>query len=125
MTEGRSIHPWVAAGANRVRFATVGIFLNEWKDIVRFAQRAEELGFDAYWANDHPNRSMGCWTLLSGLAVATERLRLISLVSCIYYRSPHLLARQAADVDRLSDGRLVLGIGSGWGAPGVAQVCLP
>jgi alkanesulfonate monooxygenase SsuD/methylene tetrahydromethanopterin reductase-like flavin-dependent oxidoreductase (luciferase family) len=101
------------------------VFLNEWSEIRAFAQRAEALGFDACWANDHPNRLMDCWTALSALALATERIRLISLVSCVYYRSPYLLARQAADVDRLSDGRLVLGIGSGWDAPEFAEMCLP
>jgi alkanesulfonate monooxygenase SsuD/methylene tetrahydromethanopterin reductase-like flavin-dependent oxidoreductase (luciferase family) len=125
MESVRPIHPWVAEGSRRVRFATVGYFLPEWKDIVRFAQRAEELGFDAYWANDHPNRSMDCWTLLTALAGETERLRLISLVSCIYYRSPYLLARQAADVDRVSNGRLVLGIGIGDDVPEFNQMCLP
>jgi alkanesulfonate monooxygenase SsuD/methylene tetrahydromethanopterin reductase-like flavin-dependent oxidoreductase (luciferase family) len=101
------------------------VFLREWSEIRAFVQRAEALGFDACWANDHPNRLMDCWTALSALALATERIRLISLVSCVYYRSPHLLARQAADVDRLSDGRLVLGIGSGWDAPEFAEMCLP
>jgi alkanesulfonate monooxygenase SsuD/methylene tetrahydromethanopterin reductase-like flavin-dependent oxidoreductase (luciferase family) len=101
------------------------VFLREWSEIRAFVQRAEALGFDACWANDHPNRLMDCWTALSVLALATERIRLISLVSCVYYRSPHLLARQAADVDRLSDGRLVLGIGSGWDAPEFAEMCLP
>jgi alkanesulfonate monooxygenase SsuD/methylene tetrahydromethanopterin reductase-like flavin-dependent oxidoreductase (luciferase family) len=119
------VHPWVAEGQNRPRFAIVSAFLSEWKDILRFAQRAERLGFDAYWANDHPNRSLDTWTLLTGLAMATERIRLISLVSCIYYRSPVLIARQAADVDRISEGRLVLGIGIGDDVPEFNQMCLP
>jgi alkanesulfonate monooxygenase SsuD/methylene tetrahydromethanopterin reductase-like flavin-dependent oxidoreductase (luciferase family) len=54
-----------------------------------------------------------CWTTLAALAVHTERLRLGSLVSCVYYRPAALLARMAADVDRLSGGRLVLGLGVG------------
>jgi alkanesulfonate monooxygenase SsuD/methylene tetrahydromethanopterin reductase-like flavin-dependent oxidoreductase (luciferase family) len=119
------VHPWVASGLGRTRWAIGPVFLNEWSEIRAFVQRAEALGFDACWANDHPNRLMDCWTALSALALATDRIRLISLVSCVYYRSPHLLARQAADVDRLSDGRLVLGIGSGWDAPEFAQMCLP
>ena len=121
----RQVHPWVAEGQTRPRFAIVSVFLSEWKDILRFAQRAERLGFDAYWANDHPNRSMDTWTLLTGLAMGTERIRLISLVSCIYYRSPVLIARQAADVDRVSEGRLVLGIGIGDDIPEFNQMCLP
>jgi alkanesulfonate monooxygenase SsuD/methylene tetrahydromethanopterin reductase-like flavin-dependent oxidoreductase (luciferase family) len=119
------VHPWVASGLGRTRWAIGPVFLNEWSEIRAFVQRAEALGFDACWANDHPNRLMDCWTALSAMALATDRIRLISLVSCVYYRSPYLLARQAADVDRLSDGRLVLGIGSGWDAPEFAEMCLP
>jgi alkanesulfonate monooxygenase SsuD/methylene tetrahydromethanopterin reductase-like flavin-dependent oxidoreductase (luciferase family) len=118
-------HPWVADGAGRTRFAIGPVFLDQWSETLAFIQRAEALGFDACWANDHPNRIMDCWTELAALAVATARIRLISLVSCVYYRSPYLLARQAADVDRLSDGRLVLGIGSGWDAPEFAEMCIP
>jgi alkanesulfonate monooxygenase SsuD/methylene tetrahydromethanopterin reductase-like flavin-dependent oxidoreductase (luciferase family) len=118
-------HPWVASGLGRTRFAIGPVFLDEWSEIRAFVQRAEALGFDACWANDHPNRLMDCWTMLSALALATERIRLISLVSCVYYRSPYLLARQAADVDRLSEGRLVLGIGSGWDVPEFAEMCIP
>src|SRR5712672_1328718 len=101
---GRPEHPWVTAGVGRVRFGIGSVFLDDWADNLAFVQHAEALGFDACWANDHPNRLMDCWTALSALALATERIRLISLVSCVYYRSPYLLARQAADVDRLSDG---------------------
>ncbi|HEY2269070.1 MAG TPA: LLM class flavin-dependent oxidoreductase [Streptosporangiaceae bacterium] len=121
----RPVHPWVASGIGRTRFAVGPVFLDTWSETRAFVQRAEALGFDACWANDHPNRIMDCWTSLSALALATERIRLISLVSCVYYRSPYLLARQAADVDRLSDGRLVLGIGSGWDAPEFAEMCIP
>jgi alkanesulfonate monooxygenase SsuD/methylene tetrahydromethanopterin reductase-like flavin-dependent oxidoreductase (luciferase family) len=121
----RPAHPWVASGLGRTRFAIGPVFLDEWSEIRAFVQRAEALGFDGCWANDHPNRLMDCWTTLSALALATERIRLISLVSCVYYRSPYLLARQAADVDRLSEGRLVLGIGSGWDAPEFAEMCIP
>jgi alkanesulfonate monooxygenase SsuD/methylene tetrahydromethanopterin reductase-like flavin-dependent oxidoreductase (luciferase family) len=47
------------------------------------------------------------------------------MVSCVYYRTPYLLARQAADVDRLSGGRLVLGIGSGWDKPEFDEMRIP
>jgi alkanesulfonate monooxygenase SsuD/methylene tetrahydromethanopterin reductase-like flavin-dependent oxidoreductase (luciferase family) len=125
MSFDRPVHPWVAEGQTRLRFAIVSVFLTEWKEILNFALRAERLGFDAYWANDHPNRSLECWNFLTALAMATERIRLISLVSCIYYRSPILLAREAADVDRISEGRLVLGLGIGDDVPEFDQMCLP
>jgi alkanesulfonate monooxygenase SsuD/methylene tetrahydromethanopterin reductase-like flavin-dependent oxidoreductase (luciferase family) len=71
------------------------------------------MGIDSYWSYDHPAANADCWTALSALAVSTERIRLGTMVDCIYYRSPYLLARQAADVDRASGGRLVLGLGIG------------
>jgi alkanesulfonate monooxygenase SsuD/methylene tetrahydromethanopterin reductase-like flavin-dependent oxidoreductase (luciferase family) len=82
----------------------------ECRDLV---QEAEALGFDSYWTMDHPTSGMDCWTLLSALAVTTSTIRLGMAVNCIFYRSPTLLARMAADVDRLSGGRLILGLGIG------------
>jgi len=111
--QGPAAHPWVAEARHTVGFSLVGAFLRGWAELRDFVVRAEELGFDAYWANDHPSRSMDCWTQLAALAAVTTRIRLISLVSCVYYRSPVLLARQAADVDLVSGGRLVLGLGIG------------
>jgi len=111
--QGPAAHPWVAEARHTVGFSLVGAFLRGWAELRDFVVQAEELGFDAYWANDHPSRSMDCWTQLAALAAVTTRIRLISLVSCVYYRSPVLLARQAADVDLVSGGRLVLGLGIG------------
>lgn len=54
-----------------------------------------------------------CWAILSALAVTTSRIRLGTLVDCVFYRNPVVLARMAADVDRLSGGRLILGLGMG------------
>ena len=107
------VHPWVAEAQRTVRFSLVGVFLPGWAELRDFVQRAEDPGFDAYWANDHPSRSMDCWTQLAALAAVTTRIRIMALVSCVYYRSPALLARQAADVDLVSGGRLVLGLGIG------------
>jgi alkanesulfonate monooxygenase SsuD/methylene tetrahydromethanopterin reductase-like flavin-dependent oxidoreductase (luciferase family) len=78
------------------------------------ARAAEELGVDSLWAPDHPAFVMDCWTVLTGLAAVTTRVRLGSLVGCALYRSPWLTARHAADVDRIIGGRLVLGLGAGW-----------
>jgi alkanesulfonate monooxygenase SsuD/methylene tetrahydromethanopterin reductase-like flavin-dependent oxidoreductase (luciferase family) len=122
MQEHRPTHPWVELASSSIRFAIVGAFVPGWEELRDLVVQAEELGFDAYWLNDHPTRSMDCWTTLAGLAMATTRIRLMSLVSCIYYRSPALLARQAADVDRLSGGRLVLGVGVGDDVPEFAQL---
>ena len=118
-------HPWVAAGRDKVRFAVVGGPFAEWSRTLDFVQQAEDLGFDAVWANDHPTRALDCWTTLAALATATKTIRLVSLVSCIYYHSPALIARMAADVDRLSNGRLVLGVGIGDDTQEFAQLDIP
>jgi alkanesulfonate monooxygenase SsuD/methylene tetrahydromethanopterin reductase-like flavin-dependent oxidoreductase (luciferase family) len=106
-------HPWVTAGRGTVRF---GVFSGPWQgwEVCRdFVQAAEALGFDAFFMVDHPTRFPDCWTHLAALATTTTTIRLGTLVSCVYYRSPGLLARAAADVDRLSRGRLILGVGIG------------
>lgn len=119
-----AVHPWVAECKGHLRFSVVGAFLADFQDVKAFVVRAEDRGFDAYWANDHPTRSMDTFNLLSALAMVTTRMRLVSLVSCIYYRHPYLIARGAADVDRLSGGRAVLGMGVGDDVPEFKQLGL-
>ena len=109
-------HPWVAAGRGTVR-AGVGITTVAPEvpgaTRLRLAQAVDALGLDSLWVSDHPTMTMDCWATLAAFAAVTTRVRLGPLVSCVFYRSPFQLARQAADVDRLSDGRLVLGVGTG------------
>jgi alkanesulfonate monooxygenase SsuD/methylene tetrahydromethanopterin reductase-like flavin-dependent oxidoreductase (luciferase family) len=107
-------HPWVAEGQRTIRFGVS--VLNpgaDWSRHREWVQMAEDLGLDSYWAFDHPLGNPDCWTTLTMLAATTKKIRLGSSVSCISYRSPAMLARLAADVDRLSNGRLILGIGIG------------
>ncbi len=108
-------HPWVADGWERVRFGVFGGEpVGDWAGLFDWAETIEALGYDSFWVNDHTlNSWRDCWTGLAALALRTRRLRLGSLVSCVYYRPPALLARMAADIDRLSSGRLILGIGAG------------
>jgi alkanesulfonate monooxygenase SsuD/methylene tetrahydromethanopterin reductase-like flavin-dependent oxidoreductase (luciferase family) len=106
-------HPWVARGRETIRFGLAYGPRSDWLECRDLAQEAEALGFDSYWTMDHPTSGMDCWTLLSALAVTTSSIRLGVAVSCIFYRPPTLLARMAADVDRLSGGRLILGLGIG------------
>jgi alkanesulfonate monooxygenase SsuD/methylene tetrahydromethanopterin reductase-like flavin-dependent oxidoreductase (luciferase family) len=114
LTSSWITHPWVAEGQHTVRFG-VGMLdpRTDWARYHDSVQMAEELGFDSYWTIDHPTENADCWTTLAALAVSTKTIRLGSIVSCISYRSPTLLARMAADVDRWSGGRLILGIGIG------------
>jgi probable F420-dependent oxidoreductase len=101
-----------------------------WDGVRRVAQAAESVGFDSVWVSDHlfldfgkyggsgqPEGSLECWTTLSGLAAATSRVRLGSLVLCNDFRNPGLLAKMAATLDVLSGGRVDVGMGAGWYEP--------
>jgi alkanesulfonate monooxygenase SsuD/methylene tetrahydromethanopterin reductase-like flavin-dependent oxidoreductase (luciferase family) len=121
------MHPWVAEAATRVRFGIVHPLLGAdlaWPDLLQRVQQAEALGFDAYWFSDHPLLNPDCWTRIAGLAATTQTIRLGTMVSCIYYRHPALLARIVADVDRMSDGRVILGLGIGDFVPEFEQLGL-
>jgi F420-dependent oxidoreductase-like protein len=93
-----------------------------WERWNRIADRVESLGLDSLWRSDHffslmghPERpALECWTSLTALAQRTQRIRFGPLVSPMTFRHPALLARMAAAVDLLSNGRLVLGVGAGW-----------
>ncbi len=88
------------------------------------AQWAENHGFTWFSVMDHliqignvgaPDEPfMEGWTVLTGLAAVTSRIRLATLVSSVHYRNPALLAKMAAGVDQISRGRLTFGIGAGW-----------
>lgn len=80
---------------------------------------SEMIGFDSVWLHDHlffdsQTTFLECWTLLSALSSITTKIRLGTLVLCNSYRSPSLLAKMAATLDVLSNGRLEFGIGGGW-----------
>lgn len=86
-------------------------------DPVAEARRAEELGFDFVSASDHlhgQQPSYETWTMLSWIAAATSRLRVASRVLAVPYRHPAVLAKMAETLDRLSGGRLILGLGGGY-----------
>ena len=91
------------------------------------AVRAERLGFDSVWISDHFFASLDRYggggelygtleplTTLGGVATRTERVRLGTLVLSAAFRHPAVLAKSATAVDRLSGGRLELGLGAGW-----------
>lgn len=84
--------------------------------LVDQAQRAEALGFDSVWAGDSPvtRPRADPLLLLAAVAHATERVTLGTAVLLPALRHPILLAHQLATLDRLSDGRLIAGMGGGF-----------
>ncbi|MCQ6552001.1 LLM class F420-dependent oxidoreductase [Streptomyces sp. C10-9-1] len=91
--------------------------------LLTVAKATEDLGFDAFFRSDHYLR-MGsadglpgptdAWITLAGLARETRRIRLGTLMTAGTFRHPGVLAIQVAQVDRMSGGRIELGLGAGW-----------
>jgi probable F420-dependent oxidoreductase len=105
------------------------------ESILKFGLESERLGFDCLWVSDHlidptpflyivfPNlpevgiksyRIFEAWTTITALAVLTKRIRLGTYVLCNAFRQPSVLAKMSATLDVISNGRLNLGVGSGW-----------
>jgi probable F420-dependent oxidoreductase len=85
-------------------------------DPVAAARIAEDLGFDFVSASDHLHGRQPTyepWTMLSWIAAATSRIRVATRVLGVPYRPPAVLAKMAETFDRLSGGRLILGLGGG------------
>ena len=85
-------------------------------------QHIEAAGWKGIWIGDHFMANLAdtsgpwqeAWSVMAGLAALTSRLRLGTLVTGNTYRHPAILAKQVAQVDMISGGRVTLGIGAGW-----------
>jgi len=93
-----------------------------WDDVLELWRNTEKTGWDAAAVTDHfmPNTPdkvgdmLECWTSLAALAALVPRLRVGTIVSGNTYRHPALLAKMAAQIDIVSGGRLVCGLGAAW-----------
>jgi probable F420-dependent oxidoreductase len=81
---------------------------------IALARRAESLGYDVLVMPDHLGRQLSPFAALSAAAAATTRLRVGAFVFANDYRHLLILAREAASLDLLSNGRLEIGLGAGW-----------
>src|SRR3954447_8414641 len=100
-------------------------------DMLEMTLVAEEIGYDAVWIPDHfivrdpPTLLRGVWegwTTLAGLAAKTSRITLGVFVTCVHFRNPGVIAKMAENLDEISGGGVVVGVGVGWGGPGVEVV---
>lgn len=90
------------------------------------ALKAEAVGLDSIWIPDHlifrfpeqPERGVHeALTLWTALAEATSTIELGTLVICVPFRNPGVLAKMAVEIDEISNGRIILGLGAGWHQP--------
>jgi F420-dependent oxidoreductase-like protein len=95
---------------------------NAWARTLDLARNAETLGFESLWVFDHFHTvpdptdeiTFESFSVLSALAMATERVRLGHMVVCTGFRNPALTAKLSSTIDVISGGRFELGIGAGW-----------
>jgi F420-dependent oxidoreductase-like protein len=103
----------------RIKFGVQALQgMPDYSTLKKVVLECDRLGYDSVWVYDHLQFTYGptleCWTVLSALAEATRKIRIGPLVTCNAFRYPSLLAKMAATVDMISNGRLNFGIGAGW-----------
>ncbi|GAB6899479.1 LLM class flavin-dependent oxidoreductase [Kineosporia succinea] len=106
-----------------LRFGLMTHAAAEWSELTTRWKGFEDNGFDALWAGDHLWSALGdngytqprfdAWMIAAGIAQATSKVTVGTLVSAINMRNPAVLAKQALTLDHMSGGRAVAGIGAG------------
>jgi F420-dependent oxidoreductase-like protein len=108
-----------------MRFAIWPAPNRSYVEIQELVTHCEATGWDGVYFADHfmPNGpdatpldgdTLECWSVIAALAASVPRLRIAPLVTSVTYRHPAVLAKVAAAVDHISNGRLLLGLGAGW-----------
>jgi len=129
-----------------VRAFEIGVVLASWRSTVdgttvpwtetrALALRAEQIGFDALWIPDEllgrlvkDGPRYGFWdgvAVSAGLAAATSRIKIGTWVMSALHRNPGMIAKNAATIDAISNGRFVLGLGAGHAGTGAHAFGLP
>lgn len=94
-----------------------------WTELLDMVRAIEDLGYDSVWVGEHllyrwvdrePRGPWEAWTIMAAIAASTSRVEFGPLVACTNFHNPALLAKQAATIDEISGGRLILGLGAGW-----------
>jgi F420-dependent oxidoreductase-like protein len=80
------------------------------KSVLRYAEIADELGYDSFWVPEAWGYE--AFSLLTEIALATQRIKIATGIVNVFSRSPGLMAMQAATLDEISGGRLILGLGT-------------
>jgi alkanesulfonate monooxygenase SsuD/methylene tetrahydromethanopterin reductase-like flavin-dependent oxidoreductase (luciferase family) len=98
----------------------------DWPELREMARVAEGIGLDSIWLGDHlmyrypdgrpPRGPFEAWSTMAALAAVTERVQIGPLVASLGFHTPPMIAKKAATIDRISGGRFILGLGSGWNA---------
>src|SRR4051812_21167431 len=113
-----SVRVGVGLFTGQIPSASGRTFAEEYRDTLELVRRAEALGFDSAWVSEHHGTSDGylpsLLTMLAAFAAVTERIELGTGVVLTPLHDPLRLAEDAAVVDQLSSGRLILGLGLGW-----------
>lgn len=129
MVDFQIAHPWVAERQREIRFAVQVFPLqddpNPTESVIAAGNLAETVGLDGFFIGDHPGYHIEPWLHLANIAAQTERVQLGSVVNCVFHRHPSMLARMTADLDRISNGRVLLGLGIGWNEAEFGQLGVP
>ena len=107
------------------RFAVTASHAGSGEAWVALARRAEELGYGALLVPDHLSQQLSPIAAMATAAAATSSLRIGGFVFANDFRHPLMLAREAATLDLLSNGRLELGLGAGWRTSDYRQLGMP